>query len=395
MFSKKLSNGCSCNNTAILCNLYYMEMIEYFYSYLDKIPKEIDIYFFSSKKNVIEALKEHYLDSKNVFVNEKANRGRDISALLVAGQKIIKKYQYICFVHDKKELYDVYKQDTEIWKKNLWDNTLASPEYVRNVINYFETNNRCGLLIPPERFSNYFNDWVCGDWGDNYNNTVQLAKNLGLTVTISKELPSFSLGTVFWCRVEALLKLFDYEWKYEDFHEEPMPEDGTISHAIERILPYVVEDAGYDTETIMTEDFGVELLSYSKNSMGLMFCVLKGLFGSLNINDIKHMVNFISYMCQKNIAYKDIYLYGAGKEGEYCLRLLKTLGIMPKGFIVTRELTTEVLDGINVYTAEEILSEQHKYDGVIVITPRSEDVKSEIKKILDNYGVIDVLYWRI
>ena len=57
-----------------------------------------------------------------------------------------------------------------------------------------------------------------------------------------------AVGTVYWSRVDALRKLFEYEWKYEDFDMEPLAEDGTLSHAIERILEFVARDAGYESK---------------------------------------------------------------------------------------------------------------------------------------------------
>ena len=41
-------------------------------------------------------------------------------------------------------------------------------------------------------------------------------------------------------------KLYDRQWKFEDFPEEPVKKtDGTIMHAIERLYSFAVQDAGY------------------------------------------------------------------------------------------------------------------------------------------------------
>lgn len=40
-------------------------------------------------------------------------------------------------------------------------------------------------------------------------------------------------------------KLFAFNWNYTDFPEEPNQIDGTLLHAVERIYPYVVQDAGF------------------------------------------------------------------------------------------------------------------------------------------------------
>lgn len=40
-------------------------------------------------------------------------------------------------------------------------------------------------------------------------------------------------------------KLFKKDWKYTDFPKEPNKIDGTLLHVLERVYPFVVQDAGY------------------------------------------------------------------------------------------------------------------------------------------------------
>ena len=57
-------------------------------------------------------------------------------------------------------------------------------------------------------------------------------------------------------------KLFEYNWKFEDFHAEPMPIDNTLSHGLERLLAYVAHDAGYVAYNIMSSEMAE--LNYTK-----------------------------------------------------------------------------------------------------------------------------------
>lgn len=70
-------------------------------------------------------------------------------------------------------------------------------------------------------------------------------------------MPIAPFGSVFWFRVKALAPLFDHGWKHEDFPPEPLPQDGTISHAIERIYPFVAQGAGYYPAQAMSVDYAV------------------------------------------------------------------------------------------------------------------------------------------
>lgn len=59
--------------------------------------------------------------------------------------------------------------------------------------------------------------------------------------------PVAPFGAYFWARGAALAAMFRHDWKYEDFPDEPLPVDSTISHGIERIYPLAVQDEGYYT----------------------------------------------------------------------------------------------------------------------------------------------------
>ena len=71
------------------------------------------------------------------------------------------------------------------------------------------------------------------------------------------ELPpffDFPGGTMFWARPEALKLLFDLGLDGNDYPDEPVPLDGTILHAIERLLPFVARQAGYRLLTTHVPD---------------------------------------------------------------------------------------------------------------------------------------------
>ena len=61
-------------------------------------------------------------------------------------------------------------------------------------------------------------------------------------------------GTMFWYRPEALKPLFDLNLTEQDFPEEPLPVDGTIAHAIERLPVYIAWSQGYDFRIAIHKD---------------------------------------------------------------------------------------------------------------------------------------------
>ena len=50
---------------------------------------------------------------------------------------------------------------------------------------------------------------------------------------------------MFWARSAALAPLFKLQFHWDDYPEEPLPGDGTLLHALERILPFVASHNGY------------------------------------------------------------------------------------------------------------------------------------------------------
>jgi hypothetical protein len=57
----------------------------------------------------------------------------------------------------------------------------------------------------------------------------------------------FPAGSMFWARPQALAPLFALGLGPADYPPEPLPQDGTILHALERLLPIVAQSRGYRT----------------------------------------------------------------------------------------------------------------------------------------------------
>ena len=74
-------------------------------------------------------------------------------------------------------------------------------------------------------------------WGNSKDRAGIIGRQVGLD-----ELPenfAFPVGTMFWARVEALRPLFNLGLTWQDYPSEPAPRDGTVLHALERLLPFV------------------------------------------------------------------------------------------------------------------------------------------------------------
>lgn len=370
-------------DAAVIICLYYEDSMEKYSDYIDHIPEKIPVYIVSSNGELYEPILEYIETNKHrkIELVKKKNRGRDISALLVAGREIWLKYKYICFVHDKRKKEEVPDPEFELWIENLWGNSLGGEVYIQNVLNLLETNNALGVLAPPEPIGTYINAWYVNAWGEKtFALAKQLAKDLKLECDLDVDKSPITFGTVFWAKSAALQKLFEKKWKYEDFDDEPLGRE-TISHAIERILGYVAQDAGYDTGTVMNTTYAGKMLSYTQQRFLPMYQLLIKDYCIYDIDFFLNKQKCIYDFCKKN---KRVYLYGAGKVGRACLHFLRAGGFEPIGFVVTRNnQKNERIEGLLV---EELASVKDIANTGIIIAV-GKQMEDEIEQIIKSRDI--------
>ena len=57
---------------------------------------------------------------------------------------------------------------------------------------------------------------------------------------------------MFWARSGALSDLYELDLDWTDYPQEPIGYDGTILHALERMIPIIVESKGFSYEMSYT-----------------------------------------------------------------------------------------------------------------------------------------------
>lgn len=368
----------------IIVHLHYPDTIPDYLLFLEKIPSFINVIITVSDEKVKEILlsAKTMKSRKKWKIVEKQNRGRDVSAILVSCRKEILKYDYVCFLHDKREKRNEYKNDIKIWIRCLWENMIGSTEYIENIISLFIKTPDLGLLVPPFPVSEHFSMFYSDVWGSNYSIVEKLASKMELNCNLSIEKQPLTLGTVFWAKVPALKKLFEIDWKYEDFDEEPLKNDGTISHSIERILAYVAQDAGFNTGWVMTDRYAGELIEYTQDILRESFYRLDTNLGILKVSELRSFDIRLKGLFEFINKYEEFYIFGAGELGHRCLAMIRTRMKTPTAFLVSDiHCNSRSIDGIPVKELAEVKLEE-KTGMIIALGDRyKEEALNLIRKI--------------
>lgn len=238
-------------------HIYFEDLIEECFHYVSNVPEYTDIFITTDKENKKIKIENKFSKLKNkVDVKVIENRGRDVSAFLVPNREEILKYDIACFAHDKKTKQLHPELKGEEFKYKCLENILGNKNFVNNIIDLFIKNPRLGLLSPPAPNHAEFYGNLGREWGENYDITVELLKDLNIESNVDKsKAPIAPYGTMFWFRPKAMKKLLEKTWVYKDFPEEPNKVDGTILHAIERAYPFVVQEAGFYSANVLNEEF--------------------------------------------------------------------------------------------------------------------------------------------
>lgn len=222
-------------------HLYYINMIDEFSYFLMNISGGFDLYVSVVDSKAVPLVLDHFSRKiPNAKVNVKCfeNRGRDIAPFVAGFSHELCQHDFICHIHSKKSPHNWNKSD---WRRQLLVNLMGSTGIVQGILNLFQCNPHLGMIFPEYHHS------LKGQisWGTNYNVCQGLAAKLGVEIDQDR-LVLFPAGSMFWARGAAIAPLLDADLAYSDFPLEESQVDGTLAHAVERLLGEVVVNSGYD-----------------------------------------------------------------------------------------------------------------------------------------------------
>ena len=232
----------------------------YYSQYLPRIEKILAVYattfpnvtfnFTSTDAKLHSSLLDLANQYSNVgLVRLCINRGRNFGPLLVSFQDEIKKFEYIVHVHTKLSLH-ANKKVGEKWADLLWGNLVENLDIFQNNLSLFREDRNFSLLypidlklFPPSNFT----------WAHSREHVPTELAKASEGKSLEADRVPFPIGGMFMASSKGLTKsLLTRRWSTEDFPEELGQTDGTVQHALERVIGYLSWKGGaYPKEHIV------------------------------------------------------------------------------------------------------------------------------------------------
>lgn len=231
---------------AVQLHLFYEDMLPFISKYLSNIPCQFDIFVSVPEHRGIDNSKVKSDLSKidnagKVVVRGCPNKGRDIAPFICTFGRDLLKYDIIGHFHSKKSLHSASHSH---WAEFIYNHLLGTEQDIERIFNML--SGQVGMVSPP--------DYLImleppSGWGSDLEIAQDVLDRCHIDVNLKEKFPiiEFPQGSMFWARTEYLRKLFESPFTFDDFPEEPIGQDGTIAHALERL--FFVWGLGKDLET--------------------------------------------------------------------------------------------------------------------------------------------------
>lgn len=243
---------------AVFVHAYYAEMIAEFWSLIRRLPCRAHIYLTTATQDdqaeIIAYLTERGLAPDRFTVRVVAeNRGRDMSSLFITWRDVVLsgRHQIALRLHSKRTP-QVSRRVGESFKAHLFDNLIGSAGYVSNLLTVMEAEPDIGLVMPPVVHVGF--GTLGHAWFNNRAPLAALMSDMNIHVPLDDHTPLAPYGTMYWFRTDALIRMFECAWRWEDYNQEPHHVDGGLAHVQERLIGYAARDRGYRIVTVMTPE---------------------------------------------------------------------------------------------------------------------------------------------
>jgi hypothetical protein len=224
---------------AVMLHCYYFDELQGIQRYLANIPFDFTLVISTDTSAKKDAIKRAFAGWRHgaveVIVTE--NRGRDVAPRFVSLREKYAQFEYVLHIHTKKS---VHNNALKGWLRQNLADLLGSPDTVRGIFEVFRCDPSVGIISP--RYFQPIRQAV--QWGVNFEHCQSLGQRMGFEISADEPI-DFPAGSMFWARTAALGPLLGLNLQTCEFEPEQGQQDGTLAHAVERMVFISSELAGY------------------------------------------------------------------------------------------------------------------------------------------------------
>lgn len=237
---------------AVALHLHYPDLWPEFEALLEATGREFQLFLTLTRPDAALAQRvQARFPGAEITVYE--NRGRDVGPFIqLLREGKLDRFDLICKLHGKKSGQSGPRMVLgEIWRQASAFDLIGSRGVVDRIIANFERSPDT-QMIGSGRFR-LPNGWK-GEkaaWGENRAMALNLLEAMGMP---SSSPLDFFAGTMFWVRRGALEPLRRLDLPLAAFPEEAGQQDGTLQHALERVLGMICTKIGVASDGHMTTD---------------------------------------------------------------------------------------------------------------------------------------------
>lgn len=232
-----ISSKISC---ALHVHVYYPDLLPVILQAIAANSTKPTIYLtfpISHSDSIRELVTDYELEWEFIALEE--NVGRDLGPFLTALPKeFFEDFDVIGHLHTKKSIEFLGPDSGNSWF-NFMLKTMIGSLNIGNRLDHaleeFKRDCNLGIVFP--------DDPNIMGWSENYEISRRLFPEQPLPGPF--ETFEFPMGSFFLARPEAIRPILQLNLRKQDFPKEPVPYDGTVLHAIERLLGVIPKALGF------------------------------------------------------------------------------------------------------------------------------------------------------
>lgn len=220
----------------VFLHLYHDDLAPAFAARLRHIAVPFRLYVSTDSAAKAARIARH-LPEAGIRVLE--NRGRDIWPKLYGFGDAHDRHALVLHLHGKKS---PHSDRLDSWLAHILDCLIGAPGEVNRILSFFASIPRLGMVVPVT----FKGVLAAAHWGANREIARELAWRMGLRDPLpGDEALRFPVGSMFWARTAAIRPLLDLRLRPGHFPPEAGQVDGTLAHAIERMLGVACTATGH------------------------------------------------------------------------------------------------------------------------------------------------------